>query len=161
MPAKPLALAFLQDILLSSATGRELLSCIERVPNVATDVNGYMRVTADQWSAVSLPQANGQREAPESAPGHSQGIVPALRDILNISWLGWVTGLVLAIWGARKQSVKRHKMTTWVSWVYAHQIMRIRIRQKRFEILKVHIKLFRLRQQFSFVRRPERGRLGV
>ena len=118
-------------------------------------------VTADQWSAVSLPQANGQREAPESAPGHSQGIVPALRGILNISWLSWVTGLVLTIWGARKQSVKRHKMTTWVSWVYAHQIMRIRIRQKRFEILKVHIKLFRLRQQFSFVRRPERGRLGV
>ena len=39
MPAKPLALAFLQDILLSSATGRELLSCIERVRNVATDVN--------------------------------------------------------------------------------------------------------------------------
>ena len=30
-----------------------------------------------------------------------------------------------------KPSVKRHKMTTWVSWVYAHQIMRIRIRQKR------------------------------
>ena len=124
-------------------------------------LSGYMRVTADQWSAVSLPQANGQREAPESAPGHSQGIVPALRGILNISWLGWVTGLVLAIWGARKQSVKRHKMTTWVSWVYAHQIMRIRIRQKRFEILKVHIKLFRLRQQFSFVRRPEHGRIGV
>ena len=120
-----------------------------------------MRVTADQWSAVSLPQANGQREAPESVPGHSQGIVPTLRGILNISWLGWVTGLVLTIWGARKPSVKRHKMTTWVSWVYAHQIMRIRIRQKRFEILKVHIKLFRLRQQFSFVRRPERGRLGV
>jgi hypothetical protein len=53
------------------------------------------------------------------------------------------------------------KMTIWVSWADPHQIMRIRIRQKRFEILKVHIKLFRLRQQFSFVRRPERGRLGA
>ena len=53
------------------------------------------------------------------------------------------------------------KMTIWVSWAYGHQIMRIRIRQKRFEILKVHIKLFRLRQQFSFVRRPEHGRIGV
>jgi hypothetical protein len=69
---------------------------------------GYMRVTADQWSAVSLPQANGQREAPESVPGHSQGIVPTLRGILNISWLGWATGLVLTIWGARKPGVKRH-----------------------------------------------------
>ena len=53
------------------------------------------------------------------------------------------------------------KMTIWVSWADPHQIMRIRIRQKRFEILKVHIKLFRLRQQFSFVRRPEHGRIGV
>ena len=53
------------------------------------------------------------------------------------------------------------KMAIWVSWAYGHQIMRIRIRQKRFEILKVHIKLFRLRQQFSFVRRPEHGRIGV
>ena len=122
---------------------------------------GYMRVTADQWSAVSLPQANGQREAPESVPGHSQGIVPALRGILNISWLGWVTGLVLTIWGARKPSGKRHKMTTWVSWADPHQIMRIRIRKKSFKILKVHIRLFRLRQQFSFVRRPEQGRFGA
>ena len=137
------------------------LECFASKFDSRTHLDGYMRVTADQWSAVSLPQANGQREAPESVPGHSQGIVPTLRGILNISWLGWVTGLVLTIWGARKPSVKRHKMTTWVSWVYAHQIMRIRIRQKRFEILKVHIKLFRLRQQFSFVRRPERGRLGV
>ena len=47
--------------------------------------SGYMRATADQWSAVSLPQANGLRKAPECFPGHSQGIVPALRDILNIS----------------------------------------------------------------------------
>ena len=53
------------------------------------------------------------------------------------------------------------KMTIWVSWADPHQIMRIRIRQKRFEILKVHIELFRLRQQFSFVRRPEHGRIGV
>ena len=55
------------------------------------------------------------------------------------------------------------KMTIWVSSADPHQIMRIRIRQKRFEILKVHIKLFRLRQQFSFVRRPttEHGRIGV
>ena len=126
---------------------------------------GYMRVTADQWSAVSLPQAkaspNGQREAPESAPGHSQGIVPTLRGILNISWLGWVTGLVLTIWGARKPSGKRHEMASWVSWTDPHQIMRIRIRQKSFRILKVHIRLFRLRQQFSFVRRPEQGRFGA
>jgi hypothetical protein len=35
-------------------------------------------------------------------------IVPTLRGILNISWLGWATGLVLTIWGARKPGVKRH-----------------------------------------------------
>jgi hypothetical protein len=69
--------------------------------------------------------------------------------------------LVLTIWGARKPGVKRHEMASWVSWADPHQIMRIRIRQKSFRILKVHIKLFRLRQQFSFVRRPERGRLGA
>jgi hypothetical protein len=43
MPAKPLALAFLQLELLGSTTGRELLSCIERVPNVATEVNHHQR----------------------------------------------------------------------------------------------------------------------
>jgi hypothetical protein len=53
-------------------------------------VDGYMRVTADQWSAVSLPQANGQREAPESAPGHSQGIVPTLRGIYIKHFLAWL-----------------------------------------------------------------------
>ena len=72
----------------------------------------------------------------------------------------FITGLVLTILGARKPSVKRHEMATWVSWADPHQIIRIRIRQKRFEILKVHIRLFRLRQQFlecwsSFGVRPK------
>ena len=47
--------------------------------------HGYVRATACQRQAVSAPQANGRRKAPECFPGHSQGIVPTLRDILNIS----------------------------------------------------------------------------
>jgi len=121
----------------------------------------YVHATACQRQALGEPLTYGKWEAPERAPGHSQAIVAALRGTLNISWLSWVTGLVLTIWGARKPSGKRHKMTSWVSWADPHQIMRIRIRQKRFEILKVHIRLFRLRQQFSFVRRPEQGRFGA
>ena len=56
MPAKPLALAFLQDILLSSATGRELLSCIERVPNVATDVNHQRQKKQRQHARKATPR---------------------------------------------------------------------------------------------------------
>jgi hypothetical protein len=102
-----------------------------------------MRVTADQWSAESAPQANGLRKAPECFPGHLNSSTDPKRHIKHFLAFGWVTGLVLTtIWGARKPSAKRHAMASWVSWADPHQIMRIRIRQKRFEILKVHFRLF-------------------
>ena len=73
---------------LNGGSWLKIPSEVERLPIENVDgkhFSGYVRATACQRQAVSAPQANGRRKAPECFPGHSQGIVPTLRDILNIS----------------------------------------------------------------------------